>query len=379
MTMGCAAEHDTGAVKRESEAEGRLRLGAPLSLSGRYAFLGRLAAGGLRALVRDTRGRGELRTSARHLVPQLRLVDDGGTRDGVRRGLDALAEADLLIGPYGSDLVDEAARWAAQHGRVLWNHGGSADRVQRLPGVASVPSPASRYFVPVLEALADPMPGARILLSAGGGRFGGAIAEGVREAAGRVGLEVVGSVVPAEASDLSGADVLLLAGTFAEDVAVLRRLRRRPGAVAAVGAGMSIFRTALGPQADGVLGPSQWEEGVRYPYVVDVGPRQADAVRSLRAEAVPEIQVGPGHVDYPAAQAYAAGLIAMRCVEEVGGPDERALLEAARRLRCTTFFGRFGLGEDGRQRDHDVLAVQWQEGVKRVVWPPHLAEVPVAL
>ncbi|MGH9168716.1 MAG: hypothetical protein ACRD02_12915 [Acidimicrobiia bacterium] len=102
-------------------------------------------------------------------------------------------------------------------------------------------------------------------------------------------------------------------------------------------------------------------------------------MRSLRAEAVPQLQPGPGHVDYPAAQAYAAGLIAMRCVEEAGGSDERALLEAARRLRCTTFFGRFGLGEDGRQRDHEVLAVQWQEGVKRVVWPPHLAEVPIAL
>jgi branched-chain amino acid transport system substrate-binding protein len=308
-------------------------------------------------------------------LPQLGLFDDGGTREGVRLGLDALVEADLLIGPYGSDLVGEAARWSAEHGRVLWNHGGSADCVQRLPGVVSAPSPASRYFAPVLEALADPLPGARILLAASGGRFGGAIAEGVRETAGRVGMEVVDTV--AEAADSSEADVLLLAGTFAEDVAVLRRLRRRPGAVGAVAAGMSIFRTVLGPQADGVLGPSQWEEGLHHP--VDVGPRQADAVRSLRAEAMPQLQPGPAHVDYPSAQAYAAGLIAMRCVEEAGGPHERALLEAAGRLRCTTFFGRFGLGEDGRQRDHEMLAIQWQQGVKRVVWPPHLAEVPIAL
>jgi ABC-type branched-subunit amino acid transport system substrate-binding protein len=228
MALRRASEHDTGAVKRAFEAEGRLRMGASLSLSGRYAFLGKLAAAGLRALVRDTRSRGGLRTSQPRLLPQLRLVDDGGTREGVRRALETLAEADLLIGPYGSDLVEEAARWAAQHGRLLWNHGGSADSVQRLPGVASVPSPASRYFAPVLEALADPMPGARILLAAGGGRFGGAIADGVRETAGRLGLEVLGSVVPAEASDVSEADVLLLAGTFAEDVAVLRRLRRRP-------------------------------------------------------------------------------------------------------------------------------------------------------
>ena len=363
--------HDSGAVERGTEVEGRLRIGAPLSLSGRYAFIGRLAAAGLQAVVGEARGRGGVPTAEGRLLPQLGLVDDGGTREGVRRGLDALVEADLLIGPYGSDLVDEAARWAAEHGRVLWNHGGSADGVQRLPGVISAPSPASRYFAPVLEALADPLPGARILLASSGGRFGTAIAEGVREAAGRVGMEVVGAVAPAEAADSSGADVLLLAGTFAEDVAVLGRLRR-PGAVAAVAAGLSISRTALGPQAHGVLGPSQWEEGVHHP--VDIGPRQADAVRSLRAEAVPHLQPGPGHVDYPAAQAYAAGLIAMRCVEETGGPDQRALLEAARRLRCTTFFGRFGLGDDGRQEDHEILVVQWQEGVKRIVWPPSLAE-----
>jgi hypothetical protein len=63
------------------------------------------------------------------------------------------------LAPYGSDLVDEAARWAAGRGRVLWNHGGGADQVERLPGVVSVPSPASRYLGPVLEALADSLPG----------------------------------------------------------------------------------------------------------------------------------------------------------------------------------------------------------------------------
>jgi len=93
--------------------------------------------------------------SKERLTPELHVVDDGGTRAGVRGALEEVAEADLLVGPYGSDLVDEAARWAAERGRVLWNHGGSADEVERLPGVVSVPSPASRYLGPVLEALAD--------------------------------------------------------------------------------------------------------------------------------------------------------------------------------------------------------------------------------
>ena len=30
--------------------------------------------------------------------------------------------------------------------------------------------------------------------------------------------------------------------------------------------------------------------------------------------------------------------------------------------------------EDGRQLDHEILVVQWRAGVKRIVWPPELAE-----
>ncbi|MGH9034205.1 MAG: ABC transporter substrate-binding protein, partial [Acidimicrobiia bacterium] len=83
--------------------------------------------------------------------------------------------------------------------------------------------------------------------------------------------------------------------------------------------------------------------------------------------------------EYPAAQAYAAVVVALRCVEEAGALDDEALLAAARRLRCTTFFGRFGLAADGRQGDHDLLVVQWQDGVKRIVSPAPMAEQPVAL
>jgi hypothetical protein len=43
-------------------------------------------------------------------------------------------------------------------------------------------------------------------------------------------------------------------------------------------------------------------------------------------------------------------------------------------LRCTTFFGRFGLDQDGRQRNHDVLVVQRRAGTKRLVWPSGVGE-----
>ena len=149
----------------------------------------------------------------------------------------------------------------------------------------------------------------------------------------------------------------------------MRRLRTRPPILGAVAAGLDAFAAELGRRAEGVLAPSQWEEGVHF--AVDVGPRQAAVVRALRARVLPALSAGIGttHLEYPSAQAYAAVLVAMRCVQDAGSFDDPLVISAARHLRCTTFFGRFGLGDDGRQRDHDVLVVQWHAGVKRIVWP----------
>jgi branched-chain amino acid transport system substrate-binding protein len=365
--------------QKEEEGEGRLLLGASLSLTGRYSLQGRLAAAGLHQAVRDVRHLGGVSVGERRLVPELLILDDASTREGVRRALEQVERAHVLIGAYGSDLVREAATWGTERGRVIWNHGASADEIQRLTPVVSVSSPASRYAEAVLEALAEQLPGSRVLLALGRGGFGRAVEEGAAQAAERLGMEVVAAVPHDEVPDAPDADVLVAAGSFRQDVELVARLRARPPAVVAVAAGVALFGAELGTMADGVLAPSQWEEGARFR--PDVGPGPADAVRSLRAAVVGSLQLylGGGAVDYPAAQAYAAGLLALRCLEEAGSADDRAVHEAARRFRCITFFGRFGMEEDGRQSDHEVLVVQWQQGVKRIVWPPALAETELSL
>jgi branched-chain amino acid transport system substrate-binding protein len=369
-------ESDSDEAPGRSPASGRLLLGAPLSLTGRYALMGRLAAAGLWQAVGDARGLGGVRVGDETLAPELAVVDDEGTREGVRRAMDELADADVLFGPYGSDLMGEAASVAAERGRVLWNHGGSADQVQRMPGVISVLSPGGAYAEPVLEVLAEVAPAARLLIAAGSGRFARSVADGARRTAERLSMSVVGTVPHSEVPDdpTTQTDVLLAAGTFAEDLELIRRLKRRPTALAAVGAGIGRLGAELGPRAEGVVGPSQWEEGVRFR--ADVGPGEAEVIRSLRAAVTAELraEMTGEHIDYPTAQAYAAGLIALQCAEKAGSLQDDAVERVARQFRCTTFFGRFGLGEDGRQEDHQMLAIQWQDGVKRVVGPPSLAE-----
>jgi branched-chain amino acid transport system substrate-binding protein len=358
--------------------DGEYTIGAALSLSDGNVRQARMAAAGLVQAVEDARRAGGVTVDGRVLLPRLAVLDDGGSAEGLRHALGLLAGADLLIGPYGSGLAGEAGRWAAERGRVVWNHGGSADEVEVAPWLVSVASPTSRYLAAVVDVVAGGVPGGRVLVAAGTGAFGRAAARGATGAAAARGMAVVGVVAPGEVPDRCDADVLLLAGSFDEDVAVVRRLRGRPIAVAAVAGGLRDFVEALGERrAEGVLAPSQWEEGLRLR--PDVGPRAVDVLRTLRFRLAPGLAPGTagGHVGYPAAQAYAAVVIALRCVVDTGGFDDGALLAAARTLRCTTFFGRFGLGPDGRQADHALVVVQWHNGAKCIVGPPGLADQAV--
>ena len=137
-------------------------------------------------------------------------------------------------------------------------------------------------------------------------------------------------------------------------------------AVVVVAAGIQAFQDSLSGLADRFIGPSQWEPEVRYQ--PDFGPTAEQVVASLRRD-------GHQHVDYPMAQAYAAGVVVQRCLEAAGGPGSVALREAAVGLKFSTFFGEFQIdGETGRQTGRETLLVQWQGDRKAIVWPPEQAQ-----
>jgi ABC-type branched-subunit amino acid transport system substrate-binding protein len=78
--------------------------------------------------------------------------------------------------------------------------------------------------------------------------------------------------------------------------------------------------------------------------------------------------------DYPAAQAYAAGLIAQQGVTLAGTYADIDLRQASRTLVCQTFYGRFQLDPvTGAQVGHEAVLVQWQHGIKRVIHPVAMA------
>jgi branched-chain amino acid transport system substrate-binding protein len=180
----------------------------------------------------------------------------------------------------------------------------------------------------------------------------------------RLGLRAITGRLPGGALP---ADMLLVSGRFADEVDAARRLL--PGswrAAGFVGAGVEEVLAGLGRGRAGLLGPAQWlAEAAPRP---DDGPTAAEFVAAYRRRTGSE-------PPYPAAQAFAAGVIATRCLREAGTADDDDLLAAACGIEVTTMFARFRLDpRTRRQVGHQVLTVQWQAGVRRVVWPPERAQ-----
>jgi ABC-type branched-subunit amino acid transport system substrate-binding protein len=321
-----------------------LRVGACLSLSGRYARFGTQAAAGLEAWRR-------LDGSA-----ELAVEDDGGDPARVPSLLDDLARrCDLVLGPYSTGLMRAAASAAAGRDLLLWNHGGAGDDVQSAaPGhVVSVLTPASGYARPFVRMVAAMDRRTPLHTVAGSGGFGRQVCAGAEEAARAAGLDT-GRGMPAP-EDGEPWD-LLCAGAFEEDVALLRAvnaLRHPPRLVCAVAAGVRELGDAVAVR-EGTLGVAQWFPGRGG--APDVGPAEPAllAAYAARTGTLP---------DYPAVQAAAAAALAVRCAGAAGGVDRDGLWAAAVALDCTTMFGAFRIDAvTGAQLGHETVLVRWGAG-----------------
>jgi len=342
-------------VDADSGADGRLRVGVCLSLSGRFSPFGQQAARGLRVWA-SLDGEADV------------LIEDDGS--DVRR-LQALlsrvaARCDLLLGPYSTVLMRAAGDMAAESGWLLWNHGGSGDDVETAhPGhVVSVLTPASRYMEPFLSHLAAQAgSGQELRIAHGKGRFGRQVAGGAEACARRMGFRHVrlGAVAAILADDLPEDWILITAGTFEEDAEAVIRARgltRAPRVTCAVAAGVREFSSAV-ERPDGIFGVAQWFQGGDHEALL--GPAERDFLDEYHAAA--------GELpDYPAVQAAAAASVAVHCARLAGRTDREALWPAATDLETSTLFGPFKIDPaTGAQIHHRTVLLRWTDGELKIL------------
>jgi ABC-type branched-subunit amino acid transport system substrate-binding protein len=333
----------------------RLRVGACLSLSGRFGQFGRQAAVGLETW-QQLHGGADLlieddRSDPRHLEAVLPSV---------------AAHCDLLLGPYSSLLMRTAGRIASDAGLLLWNHGGSGDEAAWRGHVVSVLTPTADYFRPFITRLQQEMPCLGLRIAQGKGRFGRQVAEGAEahaRANGMTAQRLDADGVFAGAPDEDW--VLLTAGTFEHDVAVVSRalqLTQQPQLICAVAAGVRAFGQAV-QHSDGIFGIAQWFPGSSPK--AEIGPPEDEFVATYsRLQGTPP--------DYPAVQAAATAALAVHCVRTADSTSRHSLWTAAAALDTSTMFGPFTIDPvTGAQTGHDTILVEWSNDSPYAPRDPH--------
>jgi substrate-binding family protein len=320
------------------------RIGACLSLTGRYGMFGTQAADGLRCWA-SLDGEAEIV-----------VIDDHSEPGQVAPALRELANGcDLLLGPYSTQLMRAANQVVADLDTLLWNHGGSGDDVETaMPGhVVSVLAPTSRYAEPFVRMTAEAAAPAPLWLRSGRGRFGTQVIDGAERIAARLGVRThrlsPDDLLPSDRTDHWD---LFCAAAFPEDVATVRDaldLPHPPRTLGAVAAGVHEFGRAL-PHGRGVYGVAQWLPGGRGG--ASVGPQEDAFLRQYANDG--------GVADYPAVQAAAAAALAAHCARTAGDLSRAALWSAATSLRTTTLLGPFAVDPiTGAQRALRMALTRW--------------------
>jgi hypothetical protein len=117
-------------------------------------------------------------------------------------------------------------------------------------------------------------------------------------------------------------EVVVLAGSFQDELALMQTGHRWPSTVrevAAVAAGVRAFSAELAQLADGVLGPSQWP-GVTFPNIA--GPTSDWFLDSFQK------QFGRPP-DYIASGSLATGLVLTECIRQAASLDDEKLRSIA--------------------------------------------------
>ena len=370
-----------------------ITLGLSLSLSGKFAELGRQIQDALHLFVADINAAGGVTIGAERGYFALRCHDDRSEQTScaaIYRELCGATGDHILLGPYSSELTAVAAPIAEERGRLFINHAAAADDLY-LRGykmIVGLPTPASQYLDEFIRLLASlKFWRKRLALITEPTDFAHALSIGaqaflreppvrrkgvrlrvkweVRFAAGQA------TALLATALRRGRINSLVSAGSYEHDVAVMRAVLDSEldiPVLACVAAGRSGFGSDLGERAQGIVGTSQWEPGSQV--IPELGPDSREFTRRMRTE------TRTAACDYVAAQAYAAGVLAAAIVEKVGACDQVRMREQFSTLRTGTLFGAFQIDpETGRQVAHHTLTVQWHNGNKVPIEPhPPLGE-----
>jgi branched-chain amino acid transport system substrate-binding protein len=357
-----------------ADAQGPVRIGASLSLTGTYAKLGKNQHEGYQLCQKDLNAKGGVLGRKVEFV----VYDDQSMPPtGVRLYEKLITEdkVDVVMGPYSSPVTEAVANVTEKYKKVM---------VTPLAATTSIFKKGRKYVFMILSPAEVYLEGLLDVSAKRGLKtvavinedtlFSKAAAAGAVELAKKKGLQLVfQEAYPKGNTDFSALltkiksvnpDVIAAATYFDDAVALTRQMKElnvNPKAYGVtVGGDLPEFYDTLKGNAEYIYGATQWEPVLNF-------PGNKEWFESYKAEFKHE-------PSYHSAAGYAGCLIYAEGVKRAGSLDADKVREALLKLEFRTIFGDYKVDADGFQLAHKMVTFQWQKEKKVLVWPDDLAQ-----
>ncbi len=392
IILSCVAVFCFCFLSNSFAAKKKIVIGHPACLSGKYAKAGEQAVGGIKACIDWVNTNyGGVTLDGKKVPLEYKYYDCESKKESVTSLLGRLITVDkvnVVFAPYSSGLTLRGAPVSESNRMLYMDHGGANNKIftQGFRYVVQTIGPATAYHEGTLNMIHMTDPEAkRVALAYEDSEFAKMVMEGAETHAKKLGFEIVFKrTYPKGVTDLtpllsalkaSKPDFILGGGHF-EDGQLFNRqmadLDINSNALSLIAAAtLPAFYEALTSMAEGVMGPSHWEYGVKYSKseakkvgMEWIGPGQDEFV-ALFKKAVGKDTIP----DYHAAEAGAQVLAYVLAVEKANSFDTDTVRKALGDLTFMSFYGGWDIDDSGLQVGHSMVDVQWQDGKRIIVWP----------
>jgi branched-chain amino acid transport system substrate-binding protein len=387
VTAGCGKKKEEGGGS--SLKGNKLQVGAALSLTGSLAKEGALTKQGYQLCQEKVNKAGGVKVGGKKAKLAITYSDDKSEPDTAAQLIDKFNDSGkkLILGPYGSPSTEAAAAAVERNGQVMADSSGADDNIftKGYKNTFAVLSPATDYVATIIKAIdegANPKPKTAAILSADDG-FSQTAAKGGTAEAKKSGLKVVAQEsFPEKTTDVSSAltkvkgknpDLILGSVHIEEGIAIIKQSQEL-GVKPAGGFGETVapptpdFRKALGANANGVVGSTQWTPNVKGsgPIFGSAQDYTRDFKKRFGADA-----------EYHSAEAAAACMALVLAVEKADSADAKKVRDAMAGLNTNSFFGPIRFNAKGQNVYKPMSAIQIQDGKVVTVYPKDQQQAPL--
>jgi branched-chain amino acid transport system substrate-binding protein len=379
-----------GGNPTSSTKSGTLLFGAPISLTGSTSTEGHLTLEGYQLWVKEVNAHGGIKVGNTNYQVQLKYYDDGSDPTKSSQLTQRLVTTDkvnFLLGPYGTaaTLQDEAIAEQNQIPMVEANGAAKSIFAKGFHYIFGVLSPSAQYASVMLEAaLAAPTPPQNVAIIYANDSFSTEVAAAAKAYAASHNLPVTYyQEYPANATDLTGVltalktsgpggtvpDMILGSGHENEALVTMKEAKQL-GINAklyafTVGPATPDFATALGSDANDVIGSAQWTAQEKYKGIDFFGtPANYEQLY------VKEYNHEPA---YQSAESSAAGLAFQYAIEKAGSIDPTKVRDALANLDILTFYGEIRFDSTGSNTYKPMATIQIQNGKLVTIFPADVA------